>query len=267
MRLFSLLLLALSFYSASAQQIVERNFQKYFEEKGVQGSFLLLDAQTNKYTAYNLGRCREGFLPASTFKIPNTLIGLETGALRDTSEICKWDGVTRDFAAWNSDMTYANALRVSCVPCYQQLARRIGAERYNQWLPKLHYGHLQVTTATVDTFWLTGTSRITQFEEIDFLRRLQANKLPFQARHQEAVKTLLILSKGKNWTLRGKTGWTNVTGHHNGWLVGWLEQDGHTYFFALNCEPKNNGPATEGFVQGRRIITEKILREEFKLMP
>jgi beta-lactamase class D len=268
MRLLLLsLLLILNSFVASAQRITERDLQKYFDEHNLQGSFLLLDAQAKQYTAYNLKRCRQGFLPASTFKIPNTLIGLETGAVRDTSEIFRWDGVTRTIsAAWNQDMTLATALRVSCVPCYQQLARRIGAARYNQWLPKLQYGRMVVTPATVDMFWLEGPSRITQFEEIDFLQRLERNQLPVARQHQETVKALLVLGRGANWTLHGKTGWTSSKDYNNGWFVGWLEQNGKPYFFALNVEPKNNGPATEAFIKGRRALTEKLLREEFKLM-
>ncbi|MBC6988185.1 class D beta-lactamase [Hymenobacter sp. BT491] len=270
MRLLLLPVFLLCYFLAPAQRVTERDFRKYFDEQGVEGSFLLFDAKANQYTAYNLPRCREGFLPASTFKIPNTLIGLETGALRDTSEICHWDGVQREIAAWNTDMPYAQALRVSCVPCYQQLARRIGAARYQTWLAKLKFGRMNVTAATVDTFWLTGTSRITQFEQIDFLRRFQSGKLPIAKRHQDAVKALLVLGKGPNWTLRGKTGWTGFwragKSNHNGWFVGWVEQNGQAYFFALNMEPKNGGPATQEFIQGRRAITEKILRQEFQLM-
>lgn len=120
MRCLLLLLLLLRYFSAPAQRIVERDFQAYFAAQGGQGSFLLLDATAGRYTAYNLDRCRQGFLPASTFKIRNTLLGLETGAMRDTSEICRWDGVTRSLPAWNQDMSFAQAFRVSCVPCYQQ---------------------------------------------------------------------------------------------------------------------------------------------------
>jgi beta-lactamase class D len=265
--LFLSLLLILNSFGASAQRITERDFQKYFDEYDLQGSFLLLDANGKQYTAYNLKRCREGFLPASTFKIPNTLIGLETGAVRDTSEIFRWDGVTRTIsAAWNQDMTLATALRVSCVPCYQQLARRIGTERYNQWLPKLQYGRMVVTPATVDMFWLEGPSRITQFEEIEFLQRLQRDQLPVARQHQETVKALLVLSRGQGWVLRGKTGWTSTKDYNNGWFVGWVEQNGKPHFFALNVEPKEKGPITPKFVQGRRALTEKLLRQEFKLM-
>ncbi|QNP52726.1 hypothetical protein H9L05_02975 [Hymenobacter qilianensis] len=123
-----------------------------------------------------------------------------------------------------------------------------------------------VTPATVDMFWLEGPSRITQFEEIDFLQRLERNQLPVARQHQETVKALLVLSRGKGWTLRGKTGWTSTKDYNNGWFVGWLEQNGKPYFFALNVEPKNNGPAMETFIKGRRALTEKLLHQEFKLM-
>jgi beta-lactamase class D len=267
MRFVSLLLLLLSYAGAFAQRITERDFQAYFDEYNLRGSFLLLDAGTQEYTAYNLKRCRQGFLPASTFKIPNTIIGLETGELRDTSDICRWDGRLRSFPAWNEDMPWARALRVSSVPCYQQLARRIGAARYQKILPKLKFGRMVVTAATVDSFWLTGLSRITQFEQIGFLRRLQRQQLPVAARSQDITKALLVLARGPGWTLRGKTGWSQEQGQNNGWFVGWVEERGHTYFFALNVETPIVEPTPASFVQGRRALTEKILRREFHLIP
>lgn len=264
MRRLLLLLLPLLFAGwAPPPAVVERNFGAYFRARQLRGSFLLFDPQAQRYTAYNAARCREGFLPASTFKIPNTIIGFETGVIRDTSQVFKWDGVQRGFAAWNHDLTQAEALRVSCVPCYQQVARAVGAERYQQWLPKLGFGKMVVTAATVDSFWLVGASRITQFEEIDFLRRLHANKLPVSARSQDLTKRLLLLRQTPQYRLYGKTGWTSPgPRRNNGWLVGWLEQtSGPVYFFALNLEPDPGLPADERFTAGRRIITEQILTE------
>ncbi|WP_170170399.1 class D beta-lactamase [Hymenobacter perfusus] len=244
--------------------VVERDFQPQFARYGVQGSFLLYDEPAGQYVAYNLKRCRQRFLPASTFKIPNTLIGLQTGALPDTAEICRWDGVTRSFPQWNQDMTYARALRVSCVPCYQQLARRIGVARYQQWLRRLRYPGMVVTPATLDTFWLGGKSQISQVEQVDFLRRLQAETLPVEKRHQRAVKQLLILRKTPEYTLYGKTGWRfrSARNPDNGWLVGWLERaDGRRAFFALNVEPQPGPINDDQFIASRRAVTEAVLRE------
>jgi beta-lactamase class D len=261
--LFLLLACVLTHTAAFSQSITERDFKKHFDAYGLRGSFLVFDVQAKSYTAYDVKRCRQGFLPASTFKIPNTLIGLETGVIKDTSQVMKWDGVKRGFPQWNQDLTLANALRVSCVPCYQQVARGVGTKRYNDWLPKLKFGKMVVTEATVDTFWLTGTSRITQFEQIDFLRRLYADKLPVSVQNQRITKQLLLQKKTPTYQLHGKSGWTSQDRlHNNGWFVGWVQRtDGRVYFFALNAEPEPGQPADDKFVSGRRAITEKILAE------
>ncbi|MDU0371806.1 class D beta-lactamase [Hymenobacter endophyticus] len=244
--------------------VVERSFQPQFDQYGVRGSFLLYDEPAGQYVAYNLKRCRQRFLPASTFKIPNTLIGLQTGALPDTATICKWDGMKRSFQQWNQDMSYAQALRVSCVPCYQQLARRIGVARYRQWLPRLGYPGMVVTPATLDTFWLDGKSQISQFEQVNFLRRLQAETLPVEKRHQRAVQQILILKKTAEYTLYGKTGWRfrSARNPDNGWLVGWITRaNGRRAFFALNIEPKPGPVNDDQFIASRRAVTEAVLRE------
>lgn len=267
-KLFGFLLLLLLTWlvvgSSVRPRVEEHNFDPHFARYGVQGSLLLYDAQTRRYTAYNLARCREGFLPASTFKIPNTLIALETGALPDTAEVCHWDGVTRSFPQWNRDMSFADALRASCVPCYQQLARRIGPAGYATWLKKLHYPGMVVTAATVDTFWLDGASRITQFDQIAFIRRLQAESLPVARRHQRAVKQLLLLSHSARERLYGKTGWRfrSPRNPDNGWFVGWLERaDGRIFYFALNAEPASARETNPQFASSRQAIVEAVLRE------
>ena len=94
MRIF--LLLPLLFGGlAPRPPVVERDFGAYFWVQQLCGSFLLFDPQANCYMACNAARCRQGFLPAATFKIPNTLIGFEIGVIRDTSQVFKWDGVRR----------------------------------------------------------------------------------------------------------------------------------------------------------------------------
>lgn len=244
--------------------IEEHDFRPLFEQYGLRGSLLLYDAKTQKYLAYNPKRCRQGFIPASTFKIPNTLIGLETGALTDTAEVCKWDGVRRSFPQWNEDMPFARALRVSCVPCYKQLARRVGVKRYHEQLRRLGYPGMQVTAATLDTFWLGGPSRITSFQQIEFLRRLQAETLPVQQRHQRAVKQLLVLRRTPAYTFGGKTGWRFRSAQNRdiGWFVGWLTRaDGRSIFFALNAETQPDHIADERFQTGRRAIVEQALKE------
>ena len=262
MRFLPVFALLLAGFQSLAQAITERDFKKHFDVHGVRGSFLLYDLKADTFIAYDPARCREGFLPASTFKIPNTLIGLETGLLSDTNYVFKWDGKPRWLNEWEADLTLSQAMRFSCLPCYQQLARQVGAVRYQQWLVKLNYGKMDVGVANVDSFWVAGRSRITQFQQVEFLKRLYLGQLPVSQRSMDLTKAIILLKKAPEYTLRGKTGMSNsdaVNRRYNGWFVGWLERGGNAYVFALNADYE--GPGSSGFVPVRRAIAEAILRE------
>jgi beta-lactamase class D len=254
-----LALVHLSLTSFRPGTTVRPDFKKYFDAYQVQGSFLLYDVHKGHYTSYNPDRCRQGFLPASTFKMLNTLIGLETGVIPDQDFVIKWDGVQRPIAPWNQDHTLASAFRVSCVPYYQELARRVGLEQMLYYTSGAGFGTLDVRQETLDTFWLEGTSRISQQEQLNFLLRLYQEKLPFSARSTRILKEIMLLDEGPSHQLRGKTGWVMENGKDIGWFVGYLERNGKAYLFATNLEARN--PDNALFAAGRREITEKILRD------
>lgn len=134
--LFLLLLLQMS-VEVFSQKIIEKDFESIFKKSGFVGSFLLYDLRENTYTAYNYERCLKGFIPASTFKIPNSLIALETGIVQDESTTLKWDGIEREIKNWNQDLCFQNALKYSCVPCYQAIARQVGAKKYQDFSKNL----------------------------------------------------------------------------------------------------------------------------------
>jgi beta-lactamase class D len=52
-------------------------FAQHFQN--LTGTFVLFDAQSGRTLCHNPQRARTRYLPASTFKIPNTLIALEAG--------------------------------------------------------------------------------------------------------------------------------------------------------------------------------------------
>ena len=56
------------------------------------------------------------YTPASTFKIVNSLIGIQTGIITDENMVIKWDGVKRWNEDWNKDLTMKEAFAVSAVP-------------------------------------------------------------------------------------------------------------------------------------------------------
>ncbi|SHI54607.1 beta-lactamase class D [Hymenobacter daecheongensis DSM 21074] len=251
---------------AMAQAVTERNFQKYFDEYGVRGSFLLYDQAANRFTSYNMARCNEGFLPGATFEIPTVLIALETGTLKDTTQLIHYDGTPPADRAWNKDRPIGWAIRNTCDPCFQQVSRDIGVLRYQQQLMGLKYGMMVVLPETLDSFWQSGVSRVSQFEQVAFLRRLYARQLPMARRSQELTRKMFLLKSTAGWSLYGKTAKTQRGKMHNGWFVGWLERAGNVYFFALNVEPKDGKEATDQFLRSRREITERLL-QELSLLP
>jgi beta-lactamase class D len=230
---------------ASPEQV---NFARHFEELGVDGSIVIYDLNRAQQFEYNPAGNGTAFPVASTFKILNSLIALETGVIQNEVAVLTWDGIPRLLPEWNRDLNLREAFRWSAVWFYQVLARKVGYESMNEWVTASNYGDKTIGTAEeIDRFWLDGTLKITPYQQIDFLRRLQGNELPFSERSIAIVKDIMIMEKTPAYTLRGKTGWygygqTDV--QNIGWYVGYLEQDQNVYFFATNLDLRDtkNGP-------------------------
>ena len=215
----------------------DKNLKKYFDENKVEGCFALMDNGTGKFTVHNLGRYRDSsYLPASTFKIVNSLIGLQTGKISSDSMVIKWDGVKRRVEEWNRDLTMYDAFRVSAVNYYQEVARRIVKDTMQLWLDSLRYGTKKITS-TIDSFWLDNSLKISPDEELGLVKRLYFDQLPFFKSYQETVKRTMLFENNANYRLGYKTGWGfTEKGHALGWVVGWIEENNHPYFFVLNIE-------------------------------
>src|ERR1041385_5517166 len=180
MRWIAALFLSLPVFMACSQNNVkeDNSLKKFFDKYQVTGCFALMDNGTGKFTVYNLKRYRDSsYLPASTFKIVNSLIGLQTGKISSDSMIIKWDGINRR-PEWNKDLTMYEAFRVSAVPYYQEVARRIGKDTMQFWLDSLSYGTKKITTR-IDSFWLDNSLKITPDEELGLVKKLYFNQLPF----------------------------------------------------------------------------------------
>ena len=156
-------------------------------------------------------------------------------------------------------LIFRNAFKFSCVPCYQEIARKIGVKKMKDYLNRLDYGNIHFDSTTLDKFWLTGPSRITPFQEIDFLKRLYHSKLPISKRTENLVKSILILERKSNYILSGKTGWTFDSEKNNGWFVGYLETKSKVYFFATNIQPSPT-LNMDLFPQIRKTVTRQAFQ-------
>jgi beta-lactamase class D len=204
-----------------------------FKQAGVDGTFVLHEVGSDQLQGYNQTRAQTRFYPASTFKIPNSLIGIGTGAVSGVDEVFPWDGKPKYLKSWEHDMSLREAFKVSNYPVYQVLARRVGLKRMQDQVAALNYGNAEVGDQ-VDTFWLDGPLMISAIEQTEFLERLVQDKLPFSSQVQASVREISLLEEGPNWRLYAKTGWSTASKPGIGWWVGWVEQDGRYYTFALN---------------------------------
>lgn len=253
-----LFMVCVSCASRPVKNDVSSDFKPFFDEYGVEGCFILYDLRNDDYRIYNSLRCERGFLPASTFKILNAMIGLETGALTGKDMIIPWDGINREVESWNKDHTLASAMENSVVPYFQEMARRIGPERMKKYVTASDYGSMDITDETIDHFWLTGNSRITPWEQMNFLINFYQNELPFSEKNIDMVKQLIILEENERWIFRGKTGWAKQDGKNIGWLIGYYENDKNTWLYVCNVEAEDDN--LENFKASRRGVTEKVFK-------
>jgi beta-lactamase class D len=243
-------------------RIVERpDWQRFFQAAGVVGTMVLQKDGASDILVYDAKRAARPYLPASTFKILNACIGLETRAVSGPDAIFPYDGKPRRMPAWNTDLTLAQAFAVSCVPVFQEIARRIGFDRMAWYVAASGYGNADISGG-IDRFWLDGGLRISALGQVDFLSRLDHHHLPFSAATIEAVRDMMIVEKGLGYTMRAKTGWASSVSPGIGWYVGMVSRDDATWYFALNSDI---GKPDQ--VKARQSIVRAILLEEGILPP
>ncbi|MCX6272348.1 MAG: class D beta-lactamase [Bacteroidetes bacterium] len=237
---------------------IRTDFKKFYDRYRVEGSFSLYDPGNDRYILYNPTQFKQGFIPASTFKIVNSLIGLETGVIRDGDFVIQWDSVIRPNPKWNVDQDLKTAFKNSTVWYYQELARRVGGKQMKRWLDEARYGNAD-TSGGIDRFWLNGGIRISPEQQIGFLQRLHDSKLPFSQRAMDIVKQIMIAKDTLGYIIRAKTGRSSQDGKEIGWYVGYLENNNHLYYFA-NCI-QTNDPDNQEFAAARINIVYQILDE------
>jgi beta-lactamase class D len=253
--LILLVVLATSLHSLSARTYQEvPGLAKCFRDKGVVGTFVLFDAATDTMLVWDETRAKKRFTPASTFKIANSLIGLDAGAVKNVEEVLPYGGKPQRIKEWERDMGLREAIKMSNVPIYQELARRIGIERMREGVEKLGYGNMEIGVV-VDRFWLDGPLAISAVEQTEFLHRLVEGSLPINPNAVSAVKEITLLEKTNTYQLHGKTGWwVGPTPPQIGWWVGWVERQNKVYPFALNIDMKQDEDAAKRISIGRDCL-------------
>ncbi|HEX2873355.1 MAG TPA: penicillin-binding transpeptidase domain-containing protein [Polyangiaceae bacterium] len=231
-----------------------------FEAERVTGTIALFDSQDGVLGCSNLKKCQAAVTPASTFKIPHSMVALETGVVEGPDTIMPWNHQTFTNEDWNQDLKFRDAFRLSCVPCYRAIARKLGDATEQEWLNKLGYGNRSIEGG-VDKFWLGAGLRISALEQIDFLRRFDGDKLPISSRTADLVRDIMTIDVTESYVLRGKTGSALPPDEPQEtlWFVGWLELGERRVFFATLLDG-HSGDVDP--LRVRRSVTERILKSK-----
>lgn len=259
-KFFLLITLPIPFSNAFAQTSVNEPFKQC----NIDGSITLYDYNEQKWISNDLSKSQYATLPASTFKIINTLIVLETGAIEDENEIVTWHG-NPDTTKYGyrpdiyHDMNLKEAFEVSAGWVYVELAKKVGKDRYRNLLEKSNYGNGDVSIDDPD-FWNFGDFAISPVNQIHILKGVYEETLPFSKRSFEILKRIMIQEQTEDYTLRAKTGWTRDGGKDTGWWVGYIERKDNIYFFATRLI-KDRSHKIDNFGECRITISRGVLRQ------
>lgn len=242
----------------------QTSFQSYFDSGDITGSITLYNYQKKQWVYTDSLDAQKGTLPASTFKIINSLIAIEYGAISNENEVLKWDGKIQRFKgqpinAWNRDTNLKDAYKNSTVWFYVEIANRIGRQKYKSILKSCDYGNKKFSEKGAD-FWNYGDFAISPENQIDFLIRLYEENLPFTDKTIKTVEEIMISESTPNYTIRSKSGWAQKEGKNIGWWIGYIEKEENIYFFATRLIKDKTNEISQ-FGELREKTTRKILAD------
>jgi beta-lactamase class D len=229
--------------AASVAQAEDTAIAQLFRETGVDGTLVMESVKTGQRFVHNDARAKQAFVAASTFKVFNTLIAVEESAIGGADEPLRWDGTQYEIADWNRDQTLRTAFQVSCVWCYQALARQVGAETYAAYLRQAGYGQLR-EPFDVGSFWLDGALTISADQQVAFLKQVVERSLPFSANAYETLRFVMLTDVAPATACMRKPAGRPATNRlytDLGWYVGYLVSAGDTWLFALNLDTRDAG--------------------------
>jgi beta-lactamase class D len=242
--------------SCSEDKVSYRNdLKSVIDSTGYDGCFVMLDIKSGKKTYVNQPRCMMQYSPASTFKIPNSLIALQCRAVSSVHDTIKYNGIPKSIDAWNQDHDLISAFKYSVVWYYQDIANRIGQKNMKFWLDTLKDYGTMFRAGEIDKFWLDGSLVISADQQVNFLEKLYKSKLPFYKENMDTVKQMMLYETNPKYKIFAKTGTSDVG--NIGWLVGWVEKSDNSFIFATNISTKDT--LDNNFLSTRVLLTKKLL--------
>lgn len=243
---------------------VQQDLSRYFKENNQKGSITIYDYKAKKWIFSDSADSHHPTLPASTFKIINTLIALQSGVIKNENEVIKWPG-SIDTVKYGyrpkiyHDMSLKEAFRVSAGWVYVEMAKKIGKDKYRKILTDCHYGNGDLSVDD-DDFWNFGNLAISPVNQLEILKGVYEETLPFKKEFFKILKNIMTEEQTGTYTLRAKTGWARDNEKEVGWWVGYVERKDNVYFFATRLIKGRKVP-NPNFGPNRKEITRTILKQ------
>lgn len=204
------------------------------------GCFVLYDAAKDSWQIYNEQQAVVRSSPLSTYKIYSALLALEAGIISPSQSYLPWDGQEHRYPAWNTGQTLDTAMEHSVTWYFQALDQQAGHGAIHAYLQTIGYGNQEIGR-NLSTYWGDSTLKISPVEQVELLKKLYHNEFGFSPENIDAVKESIRLSSTEYGTMYGKTGTAEENGKNvAGWFIGYLETEGHVYFFATNIQKEEH---------------------------
>lgn len=203
----------------------------------MKGSFALMENGTEHFTIYNLSMYKDsGAAPLSTFFIIPALMGLDKGLLK-----------------FNDSSLHLN----DSSDLFTGLISKLGRTEIIKTLDSLHYGK-GIVSADSNHFWEDQSLQITADEQLGLMKRLYFKELFFQQKSQEKIKQMLLIEDNSNYRLSYLMGTDTLSNVNVSWMVGYVEENKHPYFFVLRTNAQNPNSLKEQNIQ----LLKKILIQQ-----
>ncbi|MGE9516526.1 MAG: class D beta-lactamase [Solitalea-like symbiont of Tyrophagus putrescentiae] len=223
------------------------------------------------------GNCQVAYAPMSTFKILLSLIGFDSGILVDeTHPVWSFKEGYADWRdVWKQDQTPKSWIKESCVWYSQVLTKQLGMKKFQDYVTKFDYGNKDLSGDRgkqngLTNSWLSGSLKVSGLEQVAFLEKMLAGKLPVKPHAIAMTKNILFVMDLKNgWKLYGKTGMgslLNADGTKNpdlyhGWFVGWVEKGDRRIIFSNHVQDNKKeeiGASLRAKADAKERLTEII---------
>jgi len=212
------------------------NIVKILDSAKVSGSFALMENGSGQFTITNLTLYKDSsYAPLNTFFAVPALLGLDKGYIKhDTS----------------------NWVSLDSVNYYNAVIEKLGRTTILKTIDSLHYGK-GIVSNDLNSFWKDGSLRITADEQLGFIKKLYFGQLSFQKRSQDIFKKMILKEDNANYQLSYILG-SDKTTVPSFWILGYVEENKHPYFFVMHLETKNTQFDNENVV----LLLKSILLQQ-----